>query len=152
MEAYKAGEWPIEPKCSISNFQRVSCQFNLEFELSKESMKRFEESNTDKDRKVLVNAKGHIARLQVIATAVNEEPDDEITDQKPIVESIDLVSISSTAIEMDLIFVNPINVSKGDEPDLLLLALDLSELETIQGKKLPSNIKISRQIPTQMLN
>ena len=53
---------------------------------------------------------------------------------------------------MDVIFVSPINVSKEDEPDLLLLALDLSELETIQGKKLPSNIKISRQIPTQMLN
>ena len=41
---------------------------------------------------------------------------------------------------MDVIFVSPINVSKEDEPDLLLLALDLSELETIEGKKLPSNV------------
>ena len=111
-------------------------------------MKRFVESNSDKDRRVLGRAKGHRAGLQVIATSGNEEPDDESTDQKSIVQSIDLVSLSSTGIELDVIFMNPINVSKGDEPDLLLLALDLSELETIQGKKLPSNVYIWRQIPT----
>ena len=105
-------------------------------------MKRFVEFNTDKDRRVLSSATGRRAGLQVIATVGNEEPDDESIDQKPIVESIDLVSCSSTGIEMDIIFVNPISVSKGDEPDLLLLALDLSELETIQGKKLPSNVYI----------
>ena len=48
-------------------------------------------------------------------------------------------------------FVNPVNVSKGYEPDMVLLALDLSELETVQGGRLPSKIYNYRQIPTQML-
>ena len=142
MEAYLAGEWPFEPKCSISNFQRVSCLFNVELEFEEESRKKFVESNTDKDKKVLASTKGRRAGLQVIATAGNEKPDDESTDQKSLIESIDLVSLSSTGIVMDVIFVDPINVSTGDEPDLLLLALDLSELETIEGKKLPSNVYI----------
>ena len=51
-----------------------------------------------------------------------------------------------------MIFVNPVNVSKGYEPDMVFLALDLSELETIQGERLPSKIYNYRQIPTQMLN
>ena len=105
-------------------------------------MDRFVESNSDKDGRVLSRARGRRAGLQVIATAGNEEPDDESTDQKSIVESIDLVSLSSTGIELDVIFMNPINVSKGDEPDLLLLALDFSELETIEGKKIPLNVYI----------
>ena len=49
-------------------------------------------------------------------------------------------------------FVDPVNVSQGAEPDLVLLVLDLSELETIQGERLPSKIYDYRQIPTQMLN
>ena len=51
-----------------------------------------------------------------------------------------------------MIFVNPVNVSQGYEPDMVLLALDLSELETVQGERLPSKIYNYRQIPTQMLN
>ena len=39
-----------------------------------------------------------------------------------------------------MIFVNPVNVSKGYEPDMVFLALDLSELETVEGERLPSAI------------
>ena len=51
-----------------------------------------------------------------------------------------------------MIFVNPVNVSQGYEPDMVLLALDLSELETVQGERLNSKIYNYKHIPTQMLN
>ena len=91
--------------------------------------------------------------MQVIAIELDEELDDEsTTNQETIVESTELVSATSTGIEIDMIFVNPVNVSQGYEPDMVLLALDLSELETVQGERLPSTIYNYRQIPTQMLN
>ena len=91
--------------------------------------------------------------MQVIAIVRDEELDDESpTKREPIVESTELVSATSTGIEIDMIFVNPVNVSQGYEPDMVLLALDLSELETVQGERLPSTIYNYRQIPTQMLN
>ena len=84
MEAHKAGEFPFEPKVTISNFQRIFIQFNRELELTEESIKRFEESNTDKDRRVLASEKGRRAGIQIIATSLNEEPDEESTKQQSI--------------------------------------------------------------------
>ena len=37
-----------------------------------------------------------------------------------------------------MVFTDPITVSKGDEPDLALMVLDLSDLETVDGVKLPA--------------
>ena len=53
---------------------------------------------------------------------------------------------------MDIIFNDPISVSKKEEPDLLLLGLDLSDLETIEGERLSSNVLKLIKIPTQMLS
>ena len=53
---------------------------------------------------------------------------------------------------MDFIFNDPVSVSKKEEPDLLLLGLDLSDLETIDGDRLSSNVLKLVKIPTQMLS
>ena len=53
---------------------------------------------------------------------------------------------------MDFIFNDPISVSKKEEPDLILLGLDLSDLETIDGDRLSSNVLKLVKIPTQMLS
>ena len=65
--------------------------------------------------------------------------------------TVDLTIIDKrTGIELDMVFVDPIKVSKGDEPDLVLVALDLSELETTSGEKLPSQVYKYLPILTQM--
>lgn len=53
--------------------------------------------------------------MQVLAKAGDDEDldDESPTQQEPIVESTELVSATSTGIEIDIIFVNPVSVSQG---------------------------------------
>ena len=47
-----------------------------------------------------------------------------------------------------MVFNNPIKVSKNTIPDAVLISMDLSDLETNDGLKLPSEVLIKRNIPT----
>ena len=45
----------------------------------------------------------------------------------------ELLSIDSNGFELQLNFTNPLQVSAGEEPDLLLIQLDMSEFEDENG-------------------
>ena len=56
-----------------------------------------------------------------------EDSDESQGNTKPIMDSWSLMALTSTEIEVSLSFSDPLNVSAGDSPDLLLVQLDLSE-------------------------
>ena len=56
-----------------------------------------------------------------------EESDENEGNTAPIMNSWSLVTLSSTYIKIKLNFTDPVNVSQGDSPYLLLVQLDLSQ-------------------------
>jgi len=60
------------------------------------------------------------------------------------------VSLDSEGFKIKLNFTSPLQVSAGDEPDLLLIQLDLSDYEDENGQKLPESIIKYSQIPAQI--
>ena len=48
-------------------------------------------------------------------------------------ESFSLVSLNSTHVELKLNFTDPVRVSSGNSPDLLLVQLDLSNYTDVNG-------------------
>ena len=66
--------------------------------------------------------------------AVKENNLDEVS--APLMDGWNLVSLDSNGFEIKLNFTNPIAISADDEPDLLLLQLDLSQFKDQNGKSL----------------
>ena len=62
----------------------------------------------------------------------------------------DLVSFGPDGIDLRLNFTNSIYISTGEEPDLLLIQLDLSDYKDENGESLPASIVKYYPIPTQM--
>ena len=60
----------------------------------------------------------------------------------------EILSIGPEGFEISLDFTNPIQISSGDEPDLLLIQMDLSDFEDENGQKFPSSLVKYSQIPT----
>ena len=69
-----------------------------------------------------------------------EEVDDNLTGWQ-------LFSISSTKIEIDLEFEEPLEVSQGDSPDKLLLICNLEELKDENLNSMPPGIIKILDIP-----
>lgn len=62
----------------------------------------------------------------------------------------DLLSFGPGGIQFRLNFTNPIEVSGGEEPDLLLVQLDLSNYKSADGQSLPDSLVKYVPIVTQM--
>ena len=65
-------------------------------------------------------------------------------------DSFNVVKVDDDGIDFDVIFSNPITVSTEDEPNLLVVLLDLSDFEDSDGKKLPASVLKIVNILTQM--
>ena len=57
-----------------------------------------------------------------------------------IIDGWELVYIGPDGFELKLNFTNPLMVSTDDEPDLLLVQLDMSSFEDENGNKLPESV------------
>ena len=77
--------------------------------------------------------------------------EDEIANAKlPILAGWELISLSTEGFALTMNFTDPLRVSAGDEPDLLLIQLNLSDFEDADGNKLPESVVKYALIPTQM--
>jgi len=52
----------------------------------------------------------------------------------------ELLYIGSDGFEIQLNFTSPLEISSGEEPDLLLIQLDLRNFEDENGNKLPESV------------
>ena len=62
----------------------------------------------------------------------------------------EILEIGPDGVSFSLNFTNPIYVSSGDEPDLLLVQINLSEFKDAEGNSLPETVIKYISIPTQM--
>ena len=60
----------------------------------------------------------------------------------------ELISFGPDGIELSVNFTNPIYVSTDDEPDLLLIQMDLSKYKDADGQSLPESLVKYYPIPT----
>ena len=63
-------------------------------------------------------------------------------------EGWDLTSFNPDGIDFTVNFTNPIYISTGEEPDLLLIQLDLSDYKDESGSSLPASVVKYWPIPT----
>ena len=75
--------------------------------------------------------------------------EDEITDSAlPIMDGWELISLTGEGFDLKMNFTDPLRVSAGEEPDLLLIQLNLSDFEDAEGNKLPESVVKYAPIPT----
>ncbi len=82
--------------------------------------------------------------------AVKEGFSDDDDPGSPVMGGWDLVSFGSDGIEISLNFTDPITVSVGDEPELLLVQVELGGLKSADGMSMPESLVKYMPIPTQM--
>ena len=74
---------------------------------------------------------------------------DEMADAGlPIMDGWVLVSLTAEGFDLIMNFTDPLRVSAGDKPDLLLIQLNLSDFEDADGNKLPESVVKYAPIPT----
>ena len=89
--------------------------------------------------------------VQVFAVKGQLPDEDEISYAGlPIMDGWELMSLSADGFDLMMNFTDPLRISSGDEPDLLLIQLDLSDFEDADGNKLSESVVKYLQIPTQM--
>ena len=59
----------------------------------------------------------------------------------------EILDITESEILVQLDMPNPLEVSNGDEPDKLFYQLDLGELESKVGKKMPDSLVKYFEVP-----
>ena len=60
-----------------------------------------------------------------------------------------IIGVDETMMRIKLTFKDPVEISKGDYPDMLLIQLEIKELKSIQdGINLPESIVKLVEIPT----
>ena len=75
--------------------------------------------------------------------------DDEISNSGlAIMDGWELLSLSANGFELTVNFTDPLRISAGEEPDLLLIQLNLSDFEDAEGNQLPESVVKYALIPT----
>ena len=68
----------------------------------------------------------------------------------PLMDGWELTSFDGDGFKLQLDFTNPLFISTDDEPDILLIQLNLGEFVDKNGQNMPESIVKYIQIPTQM--
>ena len=76
------------------------------------------------------------------------DEDDKVDAALPIMDGWELVGLSANGFDLKVNFTDPLRVSAGEEPDLLLIQLNLSDFEDAEGNKLPESVVKYAPIPT----
>ena len=88
--------------------------------------------------------------VQVFAVNGYIEDEDDLANAGllPIMDGWELISLSADGFDLSVNFTDPLRISAGDEPDLLLIQLNLSDFEDADGNKLPESVVKYAPIPT----
>ena len=96
------------------------------------------ESTNKENRRRLKEGKPPLASLIEVFAVQQEEAENGEQPKEPVMDGWELISIDANGINLKLDFTNPVAISGDDEPDLLLIQLDLSSFEDENGNKLPT--------------
>ena len=109
-------------------------------------------AQTEEGRRRLANGQAPgKALIQVFAVKEEVPDEDDISGSaEPIMDGWELISLDKDGFELKLNFTNPIKISGGEEPDLLLIQLDLSDFLDENGNPMPESVVKYSPIPTQI--
>ena len=65
----------------------------------------------------------------------------------PLISDYQLLEIDGNGFEIKISFNNPLYISTGDEPDLVLIQIELGEFKDSNGQSLPLSVVKYIQIP-----
>ena len=89
--------------------------------------------------------------LEKNKNAVEIEAISNSSEENSILHGWQIINIDSRGIDIKLDFNNPLAVSKGIEPDLLMVQLALADLKTEDSNiPMPKSVLKSAKIPAQM--
>ena len=107
------------------------------------------EGETEFFRRRLARGRGGGGNKAVTVFAVKEDgTDEDELREEPIMDEWNLDSIGPDGIEFTLNFTNRVETSAGEEPDLLLIQLDLSDYKDVNGQPMPESLVKSIRIPS----
>ena len=79
---------------------------------------------------------------------MKEEGDEAEELGDPIMDGWELLSIGPEGFELQMNFTSPVAISSEDQPDLLLIQLDMSSFEDENGQKFSESMVKYSPIPT----
>ena len=141
MAGKKAGE-PLAPEIRVTKIDSsggIAFKFTVPLDLPAGTEARLLSDSEDAKEASLFEA------FAVYA----ESTDESEANTLPIMDSWTLVSLNSTNLELKLNYSEPLKVSAGDKPDLMMVQVDLSRYKDINGQTPVAGIKIV-EIPRQM--
>ena len=103
----------------MSNSGALGMAFTAKLDVPEEETRRLQDQNLRNRRLLAAGEKPEKSLISVYA--VKQEDADDDSSQEPIMDGWDLISFGPEGIEFSLNFTNPIEVSGGEDPDLLLV-------------------------------
>jgi len=67
---------------------------------------------------------------------------------EPVMDGFELVSVDSDGMVVKINMPKPLLVSSGDNPDLLMMQLELGEYKSASGVKMPESVVKYISLPT----
>ena len=125
----------------FSNSGSMKMRFTAPVKVPDGTQDKIQEQTKENRRRLADGQPPVDSLIQVFAVKEGEEDEDDPTIiGGPIMDAWELLSIDSNGFELQLNFTNPLQVSAGEEPDLLLIQLDMSDFEDENGQKLPESV------------
>ena len=149
-EAGKASG-PLPPETRVSKFTNagsLKMAFTESIKVPEGTSDLIKKQTVENRRRLAEGEAPEQSLIQVFA--VKEEgadPDEVMATGGPIMDGWELISLDGEGFELQLNFTNPIMISGDEQPDLLLIQLDLSSFEDSNGKKLPESVVKYQRIP-----
>ena len=134
----------------LTNSGKLKMRFTQPIKIPADAETRIRQQTKENRRRLAIGeAPEEKILIQVYAVKDYIPDEDEIADVGlPIMDGWALVSLTADGFDLDLNFTDPLRVSSGDEPDLLLIQLNLGDFEDSEGNKLPESVVKYAPIPT----
>ena len=118
----------------VDNFRAVRLDFTEKMVFPKGAADSIKEQANESQRRLKAGggsggSSGKSPPVQVAVVKARADPE-EVDGESPILEDFEVMSLDGDGINISLRFNRPYNVSAGDEPDLLLLQIDLGDYKS----------------------
>ena len=135
----------------VDNFRGVKVSFTEPVKFSDNAIKGIKDRVNEARRQLKQGNSPTSTPVQIFAIGDQDaELDEDEKNLATIMDDFDLVSLDGDGLDIKLSFPEPLAVSSGNKPDLILLQLELSEFESEAGVKMPESIVKYIEIPSQI--
>ena len=142
----------MPPEARIKRFSHtgtLGIDFSAQLEIPEQAIEDIRRQQAENRRHLASGRSSKDLSISVIAIKGPDESKKELL-ELPVIDSWELVSIGAKGVDLRLNYTHPLEVSSGEESDLLLIQMDLSEYKDASGQTLPESLVKYVPIPTQV--